>query len=61
MRSVKRWSVTVVEAKPAANGTLPTLRARGEVAVLVVGTYRKVVLAMAAKARRRGAYFGSSA
>lgn len=54
MRAVQRWRPIVVEAKPAANALLPVSRARGEVMVLVVGSYRKVVLAGAKRKRPAG-------
>lgn len=51
MRAVQCWKPILVEAKPAANAMLPVSRARGEVMVLVVGSYRKVVLAAAKRKR----------
>ena len=53
MRAVKHWTLIRLDATPAANGVPPPSRARGELAVLVVGGYRKVVLAMAARAAER--------
>lgn len=48
--------------KPAANELLPGMRSRGEVGILEVGTYRKVVLAAPDKpTRRRGTFFSISA
>lgn len=53
-----RWMPIGVPVKPAANELLPGMRSRGEVGILEVGAYRKVVLAAAGKAtRRRGTFF----
>lgn len=57
-----RWAPTTVAAKPAANEVLPGSRSRGEVGILVVGAYRKVVLASPGNAtRRRGTFFSVTA
>lgn len=46
----------------AANEVLPGVRARGEVGILEVGRYRKVVLAAPARpTERHGTFFSSSA
>jgi hypothetical protein len=60
MRSVKRWTPTLVAGKPAANERLPQSRSRGELDIRIVDGYRKVVLAMACRTRRRGTFFSSS-
>lgn len=46
-----------VAVKPAANQLLPGSRSRGEVDIRIVDGYRKVVLAMANRPRRRGTFF----
>lgn len=57
-----RWMPIVVPAKAAANEVLPGLRTRGEVGILEVGRYRKVVLAAPARpTERHGTFFSSSA
>lgn len=52
-----RWMPIAVLVKPAANELLPGSRSRGEVGILEVGSYRKVVLAAELKHRRRGTFF----
>jgi hypothetical protein len=57
-----RWTPTILAVKPAANEILPGSRSRGEVGILVIGAYRKVVLAGSAKrTRRRGTFFSVTA
>jgi hypothetical protein len=57
-----RWMPIAVAVKPAANEILPGMRSRGEVGILEVGTYRKVVLAAPGKpTRRRGTFFSTTA
>ncbi len=59
---MKRWMPVTVEAKLAANERLPGSHSRAEVAILVVGAYRKVVLANPEKpTRRRGTFFSITA
>jgi hypothetical protein len=55
-----RWSPVPVLVKPAANELLPGTRSRGEVGILEVGTYRKVVLAAPGTPRRQGTFFSIS-
>lgn len=55
-----RWMPVIVEAKRASNELLPGSRSRGEVGILVVDGYRKVVLAIAQRTRRRGTFFSTS-
>lgn len=52
-----RWVPIAVPVKQASNETLPGSRARGEVGIVVVGAYRKVVLASPHRTRRRGTFF----
>lgn len=55
------WLPTTVPARPASNELLPGTRSRGELDILEVGAYRKVVLATPAKpTQRRGTFFSSS-
>ena len=62
MHAMTRWTPTTLDAKPAANETLPGSRRRGEVGILVVGAYRKVVLAVSGqRTRRRGTFFSVTA
>ena len=56
-----RWMPTTVAVKRASNDLLPASRSRGEVDILVVDGYRKVVLAMANRTRRRGTFFSTTA
>lgn len=57
-----RWMPIGIPVKPAANELLPGMRSRGEVGILEVGTYPKVVLAAPDKpTRRRGTFFSISA
>ena len=59
---MNRWMPTTLAVKPAANEILPGSRSRGEVGILVVGAYRKVVLAASGKrTRRRGTFFSVTA
>jgi hypothetical protein len=61
MPVMTRWMLIAVPVKPAANERLPGSRSRGEVGILEVGRYRKVVLAAAAgKPTRRGTFFSTS-
>jgi hypothetical protein len=55
-----RWMPNVVPVKPAANEPLPGSRSRGEVGILEVGSYRKVVLASCGKPTRRGTFYSTS-
>jgi hypothetical protein len=50
----------LVAVKPAANDLLPGSRSRGEVGIVIVESYRKVVLAQAQRLRRRGTFFSVS-
>ena len=56
----KIWMPTLVAVKPAANELLPGSRSRGEVGIVIVESYRKVVLAQAQRLRRRGTFFSVS-
>lgn len=59
---MKHWMLATVEVKCASNEHLPGSHSRGEVAILVIGPYRKVVLANPAKpTRRRGTFFSVTA
>ena len=59
---MKHWMPTRISIKPASNERLPGSHSRGEVAILVVGAYRKVVLAKPEKStRRRGTFFSITA
>ena len=59
---MSRWTPTTLAVKPAANEVLPGSRSRGEVGILVIGAYRKVVLAGSGKlTRRRGTFFSVTA
>ena len=59
---MKRWMPGVIPARAAANEVLPALRARGDIGILEVGRYRKVVLAEPARpTERHGTFFSSSA
>ena len=60
MLAMTRWIPNVVAAKPAANEPLPGSRSRGEVGILEVGNYHKVVLAASGKPTRRGTFFSIS-
>jgi hypothetical protein len=60
MPVMTRWMPIAVPVKPAANERLPGSRSRGEVGILEVGRYRKVVLAAAGKPTRRGTFFSTS-
>lgn len=55
-----RWTPITVPVRPAANELLPGSRSRGEVGILEVGSYRKVVLAGHGKPTRRGTFFSTS-
>ena len=55
-----RWMPILVLVKAAANERLPGSRTRGEVGILEVGSYRKVVLASVLKHRRCGTFFSTS-
>lgn len=57
---MKHWMPIAVAVRPAANQLLPGSRSRGEVDILVVGEYRKVVLATAGRTRRRGTFFSTT-
>lgn len=59
---MKPWMPIAVPVKAAANERLPGSRARGDVGILEVGRYRKVVLAAPARpTERHGTFFSSSA
>jgi hypothetical protein len=59
---MKRWMPRIIPVSAAANEVLPGVRARGEVGILEVGRYRKVVLAAPARpTERHGTFFSSSA
>lgn len=59
---MKHWMPAIVTVKPASNERLPRSHSRGEVAILVVGRYRKVVLANRGNPmRRRGTFFSITA
>ena len=57
---MKHWMLATITAKPAANQLLLGSRSRGEVDIVVVEGYRKVVLALASRPRRRGTFFSTS-
>lgn len=58
---VMRWMPIRVLVRPAANELLPGTRSRGEVGILEVGGYRKVVLASPGMpTRRRGTFFSTT-
>jgi hypothetical protein len=58
---VMRWMPIRVLVRSAANELLPGTRSRGELGILQVGNYRKVVLASPGKpTRRRGTFFSAS-
>lgn len=55
------WMPIAVLVKPAANEPIPGMRSRGELGILEVGAYRKVVLATPARPTRRlGTFFSTS-
>jgi hypothetical protein len=57
---MKHWMAATIAAKPASNELLPGSRSRGEVDILIVDGYRKVVLAIANRPRRRGTFFSTT-
>jgi hypothetical protein len=60
MRGMMQWKTVAVVVRIAANELLPASRTRGELDVLVVDGYRKVVLAIANRPQRRGTFFSTS-
>jgi hypothetical protein len=60
MRDMMQWKPVVVAVRIAANERLPASRTRGELDVLIVDGYRKVVLAIANRPQRRGTFFSTS-
>jgi hypothetical protein len=60
MRGMRHWTPIAVAVKTAANERLPASRSRGELDVLIVDGYRKVVLAIANRPQRRGTFFSAS-
>jgi hypothetical protein len=57
MPVMTRWMPIAVPVKPAANERLPGSRSRGEVGIMEVGRYRKVVPAASGNPTRRATIF----